>query len=554
MKRILNLLTLTALMALSLGLYSSVAAAPRNPTEKPGPPKSGFYDFYDASAEFGPGVGNVQNLTCTVSASTQPGEYAGNMLIDCDGEVPHNETTIVVDPNDPNHAVGGYHSYQLQFKGATIIPHIISTVSVTFDGGATWQEVVPPITPYQFTGDPALAFDANSRLYFANIADHEGQGGNFTGPSVVVANSGDGGLTWSNPVTVAPGKNGIDARGNGVEIFQDKEYIAADASAASPFQNRVYVTWTSYQSKFSSGASPIYFRAPIMLSYSDDGVKWSKPKEISGFSSACAVAAFGAPNECDQNQFSIPSVAPSGRVYVTFENFNTLAENQVMIVWSEDGGVTWTNPVRIDTIYDYGWYPSNVSGRFTLTGCQFRLNSMGNVAVDPADSNILYAVWDDNRNGSVSVTNNDIFLGRSTDGGATWRVYTVDATANDQFYPWLAVAPDGRVDIGYMDRSYSADQSVCQYGFTLARATFDGSGGITVTRTRVDTGLSDPGNSRWFSGATDGNGTFIGDYNGLAVGSNGNTWTLWTDQRNIILNSPSVTRNHGQHAVGAVTP
>ena len=553
MKRIITLIAVMAILGMSFGHFSSAVAAPRDPTEKPGPPKSGFYDFYNASAEFGPGIGNVQNLDCTVSAGTQPSDYAGNMLIDCDGEVPHNETTIVVDPNDPSHAVGGYHSYQLQFKGATIIAHIIGTVSVTFDGGQTWREVVPPITPFQFSGDPALAFDADSRLYFANIADHEGQSGNFTGPSVVVAHSDDGGLSWSNPVTVAKGKNGIDARGNGVEVFQDKEFIAADASDTSPFKNRIYVTWTSFQSKFSSGRSPVSIRFPIMMSYSDDGVQWSKPKEISGFNPACSVALFGAPNQCDLNQFSVPSVAPNGRVYVSFENFNTVAENQVMVVWSDDGGVTWTNPVRIDTINDFGHYPQNISGRDTLTGCQFRLNSMGNVAVDPTDPDTVYVVWDDNRNGLPTATNNDVFLGRSTDGGVNWAIYTVDGTANDQFYPWVAVAPDGRVDVGYMDRSYSSGQGVCQYGFTLARATFTGNA-ISVSRTRVDTGLSDPGQSRWFSGATGGNGTFIGDYNGVAVGPDGMTWSLWTDQRNIVVNPPSSTRNHGQHAVGATTP
>lgn len=553
MKRLINIMAVTAIIALSLGILSPVSAAPRNPTEKPGPPKSGFYDFYDASAEFGPGVGNVSNLTCTVSAGTQPGVYAGNMLIDCDGEVPHNETTIAVDPNDPTHAAGGYHSYQLQFKGATIIAHIIGTVSVTFDSGQTWREVVPPITPYEFTGDPALAFDANGRLYFANIADHEGQRGNFTGPSVVAAFSDDGGRSWTNPATVASGHGSVNRYFNGPIVFQDKEFIAVDTGAASSFQDRVYITWTSFQSFFSPGTGVTANRAPIMVSYSDNGVNWSAPKEISGFNSACSVAYFGATNECDQNQFSTPSVAPNGRVYVTFENFNTPAENQVMIVWSDDGGVTWTNPVRIDTINDFGHYPQNVDGRDTLTGCQLRVNSMGGTAVDPTNSNTVYTVWTDNRNGLVSATNTDVFLGRSTNGGATWAVYTVDNTANDQFYPWVAVAPDGRVDVGYMDRSYSSGQGVCQYGFTLARATFTGNT-ISVTHMRVDTGLSDPGHSRWFSATTNGNSRFIGDYNGIAVGSDGMTWSLWTDQRNIVANPPSSTRNHGQHAVGATTP
>lgn len=160
----------------------------------------------------------------------------------------------------------------------------------------------------------------------------------------------------------------------------------------------------------------------------------------------------------------------------------------------------------------------------------------------------------------VFITNTDVFLGRSTDGGATWTVITVDSTANDQFYPWVAVAGDGRVDVGYMDRSWAnpgdpGDQSECIYGFTLSRLVFDGAGNITTqTRQRVDTGLSDASRSRWFSRSTNPATRFIGDYNAVAVGPDGSTWSLWTDQRNVVASPPSPTRNHGQHAVGARTP
>ena len=213
--------------------------------------------------------------------------------------------------------------------------------------------------------------------------------------------------------------------------------------------------------------------------------------------------------------------------------------------------------MRVDSVFDIN-YPFNVDGRQTLTGCQLRVNAAGNIAADPSDptGNTVYLAWADNRSGNATTTNNDVRLARSADGGATWTVNVIDNTTNDQFYPWVAVASDGRVDVGYMDRSYSSGQSVCQYGFTLTRLTFNAAGKIakSVRHRRVDTGLSDPGHSRWFSGTTNGNGRFIGDYNGVAVGSDGRTWSLWTDQRNRVANPPSTTRTHGQHAVGTVTP
>jgi len=252
--------------------WNAMAADGPSPTEKPGPQKSGFYDFWQLSPDDSSGVGTLpQTANCFIGPSTQPAAYAGNFLLDCDGETPHNETTIVVDPNNPNHVVGGFHSYRLFFNGATVVERVVAAAASTFDGGQTWHEVIPPVTPYQFTGDPALAFDSNGRLFYSNIADHEGPGGNFTGPSVVVASSNDGGVTWSNPVTVASGHTAIThSVGFGPNIFNDKEYIAADANGSSPFHDRLYVTWTRFAQFFSPTAS--FFASPINVAVSDDGV------------------------------------------------------------------------------------------------------------------------------------------------------------------------------------------------------------------------------------------------------------------------------------------
>ena len=538
-------------VAVAVATMSLAQAQKRDPVEKPGPPMSGFYDYWNAGSEFGVGIGITDVLTCSIGVLTQPAVYAGNNLVDCDAEVPHNETTITVNPYNPSHAVAGYHSYQISALGATLIAHIIGTTSVTFDGGANWQEVVPPITPFQFSGDPALAFDTNGRVYFANIADHEGPGGNFTAPSVIVAHSDDGGLTWSSPTTVAAGQGAVTAGGGSrVLSFQDKEFIAVDTSPASPYTDRAYVTWTSFQD------TPFQSISPIMVARSDNGTSWSQPRRISGSHPACATPFGGsAPGECAHNQFSSPSTAPNGKVYVAFENFNTPAENQYMVVTSSNGGASFGNPVRVDTIFDVNFPISPFSGRSTLTGCQFRIAAPGNIAADPSDptGNTAYIAWADNRNGTPATSNADVLLARTTDGGQNWTTYVIDNTPNDQFYAWVAVAPNGRVDVGYMDRSYSSGQGVCQYGFSLNRLTFNAGGIATQVKTRVDTGLSDAGRSRWFSSLTGGNATFLGDYNAVAVGSDGATWSLWTDFRNVIPMAPA-NRNHGQHAVGVRTP
>ncbi len=536
----------TILSIVSSLSLSAFADPPKRMLMKAGVRQPGLADFYRLGSDVEGGVGAFQNFHCSISLATQPAIYTGNSLLDCDGEVPHNETTVVVNPFNPSHIVGGYHSYILRFKGATSSSYVVSAASASFDGGATWQESIPPQTPYQFTGDPALAFAASGRLYYANIADHEGPGGNFTAPSVVVAYSDDGGMTWSNPNTVAKGQAAITAgKWAGNEVFNDKEYIAADANPASPYASRAYVTWTRFGT--FQNARGFFTQWPIMVSWSDNGRNWSTGQPISGFHPACTNTYSGAPNQCDLNQDSYPAVGSDGRVYVSFENFNTPAENQAMIVRSNDGGRTWSSPVRIDTLYDIN-FPSNVDGRDTLTGCALRYSVKGNTAVDPNDPNIVYVVWADNRNGNAAATNTDVFLARSTDGGATWTVDNIDSAANDQFYPWVDVAPSGRVDVGYMDRSYSAGQSECKYGFTVARVTYGG-GPPAVVKTRVDSAISHADNSRWFGR----NSRFIGDYNGLDVGPDGKTWSLWTDYRaNPVVGDP--LGRYGQHAVGVGLP
>ena len=155
------------------------------------------------------------------------------------------------------------------------------------------------------------------------------------------------------------------------------------------------------------------------------------------------------------------------------------------------------------------------------------MNSAGDLALDPS-SGALYVVWSDNRDGTASRTNTDVLMARSTDGGATWsRPAFVSRAANDQFFPWAAVAPNGTLDVVYMDRSYDAANS--KYGITLSRLT---AGARTFSAGRVDTGLSDPNDARWF--AVNGQTTFLGDYNGLAVGSDGVAHPFWTDMRRVV--------------------
>ena len=82
------------------------------------------------------------------------------------------------------------------------------------------------------------------------------------------------------------------------------------------------------------------------------GRSWSPEKTINGSAAFCIGSIVGG-TECDDNQYSVPTVSPkTGHVYVAFENFDTEDENQWLLVRSKDGGATWEGPFRVTTAYD----------------------------------------------------------------------------------------------------------------------------------------------------------------------------------------------------------
>jgi hypothetical protein len=511
-----------------------------------------------------PGIGAVDHAICT--DGTDLG--GGNIRANCDAtNLPHNELSIAVDPTNPNHIVAGSNDYELFFQGSFTIQRIIAGYYTSFDGGTTWTNGHISPGGFTFNGDPAIAFNTKFGVVdYATIASNGGQAGGFATATIEVNTSNDGGLTFGNPVVVALGTGGTR-----VTVFNDKPYIAVDNNPSSPHYGRVYVTNT----RFLFNNLGRYLESPIQLAYSDDGGNtFSTPKIISGSSSTLCSQPFVTPRNngvCNEDQFSTPVIGPDGTLYVAFENEEhsqtpSLFRNQYLVVTSTDGGATFSSPVSaVFPIFDGSTdYPINVDGRQTLSNSQFRVNSAGNLAVDPSSgpspsTTRLYIAFSDNRNGLLTgntttvVTNTDVFVVSSSNGGATWTgpvlVLGGSGSTNDQFYPWVAVSNTGTVQVAFMDRSY--DPANIQYGITLSTSTDNG---VSFTSARVDTGLSNPNDSRWFTngGTTNGKATFLGDYNGLAIGSDGKAHPAWTDMRTNVFPSPPPGRGHNtQDAVTA---
>jgi hypothetical protein len=458
-------------------------------------------------------VGGTFHSTCTTPPSSD-----SNVMENCDSVVlPHNETAVIADPSDPSHLLTGSNDTQLVSGNARSAMGYYTS----FDGGRTWLNGVIPGAGFAQTSDPAVGFDLQHNAFYGMVSFDLGRGGRALGGAIQVAASRDGGRTFDTPVTVEVS--------NSDEIEEDKPYLVVDTNSASPFANRVYVTWT----RFVFDAADNYLESPIFFSASTDGGRtWSPGKEISGNNpTLCTFSGTPLPNDgrCREDQFSTPVVALDGTIFVAFVNDQAVNDrefrDQYLVVSSSNGGESWTAPVRAsDLIHDGGSdYPINVNGRQTLSNSQFRVNSAGSLCIDE-NSGALFIVWSDNRHGTASATNTDVFMVSSPDGVNWSPPSAVSDAANDQFYPWCAVAPNGTLNVSFMDRSY--DPFNVQYGITLARQR---AGPIQLTR--IDTQLSDPNHARWFSSATGGKTTFLGDYTGLAVDRNGTAHPVWTDMR-----------------------
>lgn len=520
--------------ALLLGLAVQAASQP------PLAPKGSKFRPLSATAVVATGRGDQAGAQDQKTPSKlecrAAGNPAANVLLDCDGITPNNEPQIVVDPTDPQHMVASSNDYE----------SCCDQFYTTFDGGQTWRtgdmSVEAPGKRARTGSDPVTSFDVKHGVVIHSSLNYQNDA---CDGDVVASVSKDGGIHWDKVVEVADGGGPTSCETDGV--FNDKEWITTDNHPRSPFYGRTYLTWTAFLS-----AAGLTLESPIMESHSDDGgLTWTTPQEISGSSSAlCTFQADGPASQCDEDQYSVPSVGPDGTVYVSFINDQNQAlwdsgeffDDQFLLVKSGNGGSTWSPPTQIAKLEDGSRdFPINADGTQTLTDYQLRVASATNIVADPTSNGRLYFVFSDNRNGTHDadspVTNTDVFITRSTDFGSSWtapaRVNGADSGAgNDQWFPWVDVSPsDGTVGVLYNDRSY--DGTHATHEATLSESP---AGGLAFSSSKVSTASSYPRDSRFFRAHVTGcdNCTlFHGDYIGLAYGSDGSANGVWTDMRDV---------------------
>lgn len=497
---------------------------------------------------------------------------------------PDNEIAIAVDPTDANHLVAGSNDYYYRFNNSTgarqaIVPTGFFT---SFDGGRSWLDGQIPMRKGNGAGDPAPAFDRkHGAVLMAQLENTGGQGGPFVSQGdVSVSHSTDGGVNWSEPVTVFKGHGaGIGPANNAV--FWDKVYMTVDTNPGSPYYGRAYVTAT----KFVNGIQGSFDSAPIALSYSDDGgLTWSDPAIISGSHPSCTFQTTGTGTVCDEDQNSIPEVAPNGTLYVYFANFQNDAawevpldfDSQIMVVKSTTGGASFGAPVQVAQREDgFSDTPYSVINRQTVWGHQIRWSSDGNISVNPTNSNDIVVTYSDRGSPNPNATaacidaipgtapnydpcnagpgsDLDIYVSRSTDGGATWASSVLEAKAGHGWFPWADHKPNGTLVVAWDQDTTAAPADTFTHVLKVGSAPSTAVGpaeqiDISVTHWAGQyttawpaqcgpAGYSDPPVTN--AAGKDCN-VFHGDYTGLAAGPDGSVNVVWTGLNRLAV-SPQI--------------
>jgi hypothetical protein len=473
-------------------------------------------------------------------------QLTANIIANCnEPSSPHNEQAVAVNPANPLNIVIGANDYQ-EIGPADSNRTLLSRAHASIDGGLTWSDIALPYpATCTFTGDPTLSFDADGTLYYGSLCEDTS--------SVVLTTSRNGGLTWGPMATVATGT---------ATLANDHPVLAAWG------HGNVIVSWIPYS--YTDSSQSQITTVPMVAAVSHDGGRHFGPTQIVSGSSPQCVGLTG-PNVCDQTWGNAVTVARDGSIVATFYNTSRYAPDgstnlertrHFAMRLSSTTGALQAGPYFIGQAYDgltEGDLPVNVNGRQTLHDSQFRLLMQGNITADPTNPRHFAVVWFDDRNAPslpvpadpyAAITNSDIIVSQSYDGGVHWSTPTAIQRPGDQFFPWATYDALGRLQIGLMDRSY--DPANHLYGYTLASELRPGS--LHFSFRQLTTTLSDPTrDNRWstttanpaFPNAS----RFIGDYSGLAAWGT-TVVAAWTDQR--LQSCTFGTCGHGEDTYAAV--
>ena len=452
---------------------------------------------------------------------------------------PQNETTIAVNPTNPDNLVAGANDNRV-VSPRTGLNDGSGWAYASTNGGVTWANVQLPGLTLQTGGkgvfkkmdaaaDPVIAFGPDGTAYYANIVFNRAT----PASGIAVSVSADGGLTWSEPNMVSYSDAG--------NFLHDKEWIAAGKDG------RVVVTWT----RFNLGPHRAgYLESPIVgaISY-DKGKTWNRQ--------SFPVSDKSRP----YNQGSQVAFAPNGDLYVAYEATDPetgYRTDSLVLARSTDDGRSFEQASLARVYDDRDCYPV-YNGRQTLTNMHFRLNNSPSMSIDPRTGRIAITWADQQGSYNCGTPGGTAFAANGTTGNTTKLVHgtwgswsgvipVAGGSTTDTVFPSVAVG-GGKVVVSFYTRQYATttDSVVCNVKIPDDPLTAVTSASIKEYTARsvcldyaaraLTVGSNSWGAPRRLTSESSNpfiqfaNGAFIGDYSQVAVGSDGVAHAAWTDFR-----------------------
>jgi hypothetical protein len=371
-----------------------------------------------------------------VTCSPQPCALPNVQISPAPDTNPRNETTIVVNPANGQQLLSAANDYHC--------PTLIGLFTSTNGGTSFTETCMKAVTGYTGAGEPSAAFDLPGNKYLAAIQlDSLGNGAvaiqkNSAAATIAVPALFSGGSAdkpWlqvdtnaaspnknhlyisatqfdplnNSQITVSTSKNG-GAKFTTVAVDAEQIFPTIDQFSDLTISKNgtIYVSWMRCLANGPAGDCGKTAATLLISSSTDGGTTWSPESTIATVTLAkdsCG-SFFGCLPNTHEPVSEIPVIAIdnssgayAGTIYCAFYTWlSTYMEQEV--AHSTDGGITWSQPVRVTPTTDkhdqfFNWI--HVSGK-----------------------GVVGVTWLDRRNDPANI-NYQAFASFSTNGGVTFQ-------------------------------------------------------------------------------------------------------------------------------------
>jgi hypothetical protein len=361
-----------------------------------------------------------------------------DVAVTTDPNTTQSENSVFVNPLDTDAVLNSNNSTDWPCSQVYGAPGFIST-----DVGQTWSGDILGCVPESYC-DPASAVGLNGWYYVGFVDDYYGQG---------IGYSTDGGASWTYSQVCGGG------------YLLDKNHLWIDNGVTSPYEGNLYSAWTNFQgganddeielARSTDGGlnwdTPVNISAAVGAGSHCQGVNiktgpngevyavfaiyddWPQDEPALGFAKSTDGGGHFAPatriiedirgiretwtsKNMRVNSFPVMAVdisdgPHSANIYVVWANIgvpgiNVGPEIDVYMIRSEDGGSSWSSPIRVNQD------PSGMGSEHYFPW----------ITCDPVTGTLCVVFYDDR---NVPSTDCEVFVAVSDDAGDTWEDFRV---------------------------------------------------------------------------------------------------------------------------------